>query len=334
MESKQTLVVFMLASLLVIVGFSANEKAYATHVAGSDVNGHIFFGDFTCWAAVPGNFVNPGTVKIADQFVEEEIVTSEPWEQAEFCTATEKDGEESPFSAVDLNQHYQAWYYTQEVEPEGFFETEVILYVPQFRHSFLAEIGLLDQLMIPATKKFASGNEISSVDTLQHWNCYDIIPSSPVITDNVDLLTENGTITDVRIDDAFLLCNPAEKDLNGGGFNGNPELEEHLVCYDITVEGVDNVGSKLPVQLDDQFTPGFIPFPRDLINFAPLGLEKLCVTAEKRFPTVGGTDVSINSSALLLAGVQSVSMWMIPVVIAGIGIGIFVIKRRNSSNLF
>ena len=44
---------------------------------------------------------------------------------------------------------------------------------------------------------------------------------------------------------------------------------------------------------------------------------------------VGGSDVSINTSALLLAGVSSNSMWMIPVVIAGIGIGIFVIKRRN-----
>ena len=46
-------------------------------------------------------------------------------------------------------------------------------------------------------------------------------------------------------------------------------------------------------------------------------------------PTVGGSDVSINTSALLLAGVQSVSMWMIPVILAGIGIGIFVIKRRK-----
>ena len=45
--------------------------------------------------------------------------------------------------------------------------------------------------------------------------------------------------------------------------------------------------------------------------------------------TVGGSDVSINTSALLLAGVQSISMWMIPVVIAGAGIGLFVIKRRN-----
>ena len=44
---------------------------------------------------------------------------------------------------------------------------------------------------------------------------------------------------------------------------------------------------------------------------------------------IGGTFVPIDQSALLLAGAQSISMWMIPVVIAGIGIGVFVIKRRN-----
>jgi len=44
---------------------------------------------------------------------------------------------------------------------------------------------------------------------------------------------------------------------------------------------------------------------------------------------IGGTNIPIDQTALLLAGVQSISMWMIPVVVAGIGIGIFVIKRRK-----
>ena len=44
---------------------------------------------------------------------------------------------------------------------------------------------------------------------------------------------------------------------------------------------------------------------------------------------IGGTYIPIDQTALLLAGVQSISMWMIPVVIAGVGIGVFVIKRRN-----
>jgi len=44
---------------------------------------------------------------------------------------------------------------------------------------------------------------------------------------------------------------------------------------------------------------------------------------------IGGTLIPIDTTALLLAGVQSISMWMIPVVAAGIGIGVFVIKRRK-----
>ena len=44
---------------------------------------------------------------------------------------------------------------------------------------------------------------------------------------------------------------------------------------------------------------------------------------------VGGMPIPIDSTALILAGAQSISMWMIPVVIAGIGIAVFVIKRKN-----
>jgi len=44
---------------------------------------------------------------------------------------------------------------------------------------------------------------------------------------------------------------------------------------------------------------------------------------------VGGTEIPIDTTSLLLAGAQSVSMWMIPVVAAVVVIGVFVIKRRN-----
>ncbi|MEK0337332.1 MAG: hypothetical protein QQN41_07855, partial [Nitrosopumilus sp.] len=85
----------------------------------------------------------------------------------------------------------------------------------------------------------------------------------------------------------------------------------------------------LPVFLADQLT-SFSPIPFQ-INFAigSNGLEKLCVPAFKSFPAIGGISIPIDTSALLLAGVSSISMWMIPVVIAGVGIGIFVIKRRK-----
>jgi len=66
-----------------------------------------------------------------------------------------------------------------------------------------------------------------------------------------------------------------------------------------------------------------------LINIdatAPNGLRLSYEILDCDVP-IGGTFIPIDQSALLLAGVQSISMWMIPVVIAGIGI--FVIKRRN-----
>ncbi len=52
-------------------------------------------------------------------------------------------------------------------------------------------------------------------------------------------------------------------------------------------------------------------------------LDQLMCTA------IGGEIIPINTTALLLAGVQSVSMWMIPVVVAGAGIGMFVIMRSR-----
>jgi len=42
---------------------------------------------------------------------------------------------------------------------------------------------------------------------------------------------------------------------------------------------------------------------------------------------VGGTFLPIDTTSLLLAGAQSISMWMIPVILAGVVVGVFVIKR-------
>jgi len=44
---------------------------------------------------------------------------------------------------------------------------------------------------------------------------------------------------------------------------------------------------------------------------------------------IGGEIIPIDQTALLLAGVQSVSMWMIPVVVSGAGIGVFVTMRSR-----
>jgi len=85
-----------------------------------------------------------------------------------------------------------------------------------------------------------------------------------------------------------------------------------------------------PPLLESQTTPQLTIFKYMKCN-EPSGC--FSVVEVEQFPTVkrsvGGTLIAIDTTALLLTGVQSISMWMIPVVAAGVVIGIFVIKRRK-----
>jgi len=73
-------------------------------------------------------------------------------------------------------------------------------------------------------------------------------------------------------------------------------------------------------------------------NFINNGQVRNCGIVSGTFPIpgtvnpceqIGGTLIPIDTTTLLLAGVQSISMWMIPVVAAGVAIGVLVIKRRK-----
>ena len=46
-------------------------------------------------------------------------------------------------------------------------------------------------------------------------------------------------------------------------------------------------------------------------------------------PAVGGAFVPIDNSALILAGAQSISMWMIPTVLGLAGVGVYLVKFRK-----
>jgi len=62
-------------------------------------------------------------------------------------------------------------------------------------------------------------------------------------------------------------------------------------------------------------------FGGDFIGNDIVRIASICVE-------VGGNLVPIDSTALLLAGAQTFS-WMIPVVLSGIGIGLFVVSRKS-----
>jgi len=69
----------------------------------------------------------------------------------------------------------------------------------------------------------------------------------------------------------------------------------------------------------------------DRVNVGIMELDDTCDVILGGAP-IGGHLISIDTTdttALLLAGAQSISMWMIPVVIAGIGIGLAVFTLRK-----
>jgi len=66
---------------------------------------------------------------------------------------------------------------------------------------------------------------------------------------------------------------------------------------------------------------------QDNLNWFNYFIDNISLTTDDL--PVGGHIIPIDQTALLLAGVQSISMWMIPVVVSGAGIGVFVIMRTR-----
>jgi len=97
---------------------------------------------------------------------------------------------------------------------------------------------------------------------------------------------------------------------------------------------IEEIGVVLPYTLStiiNDITPGawVICAGHNEDNIDRIHFDKIVFTVLQPPAPIGGTLIPIDTTALLLAGVQSISMWMIPVVVAGIVIGVFVIKRRK-----
>jgi len=121
-------------------------------------------------------------------------------------------------------------------------------------------------------------------------------------------------------------------------FSGSPtpSMQPTVTCFDPTLPFGQGVGNLFDSGLDGSglFIWDFECRPNpdweEILIYLDPNVQKIQIwTTSFDDPEVGGISIPIDQSALLLAGVQSISMWMIPVVIAGIGIGIFVIKKRK-----
>ncbi len=108
----------------------------------------------------------------------------------------------------------------------------------------------------------------------------------------------------------FINCN-GELVLTEGGSN-NGLITNHGILRTITGADFTNGGTYQ--------SSGTDTFVGPFIGNAIEPIASICV--------VGGNLVPIDSTALLLAGAQSTT-WMIPIVLSGIGIGLFVVSRKS-----
>jgi hypothetical protein len=119
-----------------------------------------------------------------------------------------------------------------------------------------------------------------------------------------------------------------DEGMTAGGDSGGPHFNSAKEITAITSYGATIAPG--PTDVDGALNSSFGEWGVDTrVASYTVFIDDAIANAENAKTPVGGTMIPIDQSALLLAGVQSISMWMIPVVLAGIGVGVFVIKRRK-----
>jgi len=113
----------------------------------------------------------------------------------------------------------------------------------------------------------------------------------------------------------FINCN-GELVLTEGGSNDGLLINHGILE---TLRGVpfSNVGGTYQSSGTDIFAE--TPTGNDIERIASICL-------------VGGTLVPIDSTALLLVGAQMTASWLIPVIVAGVGIGIVLVSRKSENS--
>jgi len=274
-------------------------------------------GDFKCYELFSGPSFSI-EVKLDDQFEIENYTVDFP---RQLCTSVLKFNSTTgaPLSdpPVHVNQTYVVYDMFKTIfSPDDFGNVTL---TDQFG-SFEAEVFSAFNLWVPANK-----THLGQFDKTQdfHWKCYNIenttnvtFPSSLNLTDQFDNRTH------FIASPLLQLCTPVEKTPPSGPTFGNSFIPDHMICYDIDAPFPSTFDTS-PITTEDQFIA------------ASQGLvfeSKLCTVASKVIISglVGGESLPIKPVSLLVAGVYTNSVWLLPIVAVGavVGIVIFKLKRK------
>ena len=148
--------------------------------------------------------------------------------------------------------------------------------------------------------------------------------------------TAGGTIT-ISADIASDMSTQATTTANGQGgqfklFFDGVEVDSHLFG---DIQGGTTQRSTLNAQINS-VTPGShevkieIGRPNTTCSICPLQYIDNVIAEEDASMVVGGESLSIDSTALVLAGLQSSAIWMIPTLAGLAGAGAYLIKFRTT----
>jgi len=285
-------------------------------------------GDFFCWdiRTIPATSLGTTPVLLRDQF--QQFDNIDMFNTFQFCDAADKDlpNAAGEFGSKDFltpftnpGQHFTTYTFPSTFDPPNQVDLSIVQF-NQFYNNL--DVGQVSEVWVPDTKKRVGQVSEDSQNPNLHYVCYDI-EEDPI---NVDLQmdTQFG-ILELTVLDPILLCNPALKIHDGKSFNLDWfDQQEHLTCFNVLVK-TDPVPPIPDLEwISDQLILN--QQPNVPIDNEPRQ-HKACFESFKTDEGVAGTLVPIDSAMLLLAGAQMIGAWIIPAIVASVGIAVVIARK-------
>ena len=348
MGHKQTELSSLLAITTVITILTFSSTLNEAHGSGP-----IVIPDQFCWP-IDGSLTSD-EFEITDQFGT--IRHNDGFSSDRYCADADKiraNGEQFIFGAT---QHYQVWKFPGTLNFQDPGTGQIVdINIPQFGLNLQDVIlGEPENIMVPADKitrvivmingiPEAVDTRVNSNDHNLHWKCYDISVANN-LAETVTLITQHGS-GPTTVFDPREFCTPIIKThfdiIHSSSQTFGTLIPNHLTCF-----GVGNLSMENRVlQLDDQMN-GLIDV--EIVTVGGRSFDdRLCVESFKNLPGqngggngggdggdagVGGELLPTDSTALVIAGLQTSGLWMLSalgaVAVAGFGMLYFQIKRKQ-----
>jgi len=262
-----------------------------------------------CYLFTATPAVNPGSTPFQDQFQNDNV---NPDVDQRYCVEALKHSTTPP-----LNPRY---WVEHEDEPDSLLNPNGVVITDQFLGTFTANLFHFETLVPAAVAGLVPGPVNN-----QAYSGYSpsVIPPTNPPNTAIQVTDQFGTSL-IILDSLFAFEATAFVGPQGS------LVGQDLTCYMFLDENpvIDPDAAMSASTWVTQFVPG----GASVTDLDPA--DVLCVMAEKMSPSprpgggVGGEYSTLDSTALLVAGLQTNLAWIIPVAVSTVGIGAFLLRKK------